>query len=148
MIQILNRLAGRQVLLPVVTFVLAGIVSFGIIYAATAGNRTNQEMLRVKCKDTCVTLYEDKASPNTIALAVGSYVQFNSADGKSHNLSLGEGGSDHNHKGKFHSGEFKADEGWKVQFNEEGSFYFHDHLNPKINVLIVVYVPGKNYEVR
>ena len=58
-----------------------------------------------------------------------------------------EGGEEHVHEGKFSSGEFKADEAWRVQFNDAGTFFFHDHLNPKLNILVVVYTPGANYKI-
>jgi len=99
------------------------------------------------CTGRCVALYADKATPDTLVVTPGEYVQFNSADGKNHSLSVGGGGDEHSHSGSFSSGTFKSDEGWRVQFKEEGSFLFHDHLNPKLNVLVVVYTPGKTYKV-
>lgn len=87
----------------------------------------------------CVALAAEQAQPDTITVKLGEYVQFNSADGQSHSLSQGKGGEEHDHTGPFSSGEFKADEGWRAQFKEPGTFYFHDHLNPKINILVVAY---------
>lgn len=130
----------------IVVFIVALIVGFAVVYSFSSGSDKNTYS-QSSCKDTCVALIEDKASPDTIALKVGDYVQFNSADGKSHNLSLGKGGEEHSHKGKFYSGEFKADEAWRVQFKEEGTFFFHDHLNPKITILVVVYTPDKEYKI-
>ncbi len=49
--------------------------------------------------------------------------------------------------GKFESGDFGANEAWKVQFKDEGTFQFHDHLNPKISVLMVAYIKDKQYKV-
>lgn len=128
-------------------FAAALFISFGIAYAVTTRDKDVVNALQAPCKDTCVALTENGASPNSIAIATGSYVQFNSADGKSHNLSIGEGGHEHEHTGKFYSGEFQADEAWRVQFNDEGTFKFHDHFNPNINVIVVVYTPGKEYRV-
>lgn len=141
------RLADRRLFFPLVIFALAGIVGFGVVYASTLSNNKYIFSPRSNCSGQCIYLYETKASPDTIAVKLGSYLQFNSADGKPHSLSLGKGGDEHNHRGKFNSGEFSSDEGWRVQFNEEGSFFFHDHLNPKINVLVVVYTPGKQYKI-
>lgn len=128
-------------------FAAALFISFGIAYAVTARDQDVVNALQAPCKDTCVALTENGANPNSIAVATGSYVQFNSADGKTHNLSIGGGGHEHEHTGKFYSGEFKADEAWRVQFNDEGTFKFHDHFNPNINVIVVVYTPGKDYRV-
>lgn len=97
------------------------------------------------CAGTCVELRKEGAHPDVIAIEKGSYVQFNSADGKSHSLSLGGGGEAHDHYGRFNSGTFGADEAWKVQFNDDGTFRFHDHDNPRINIVVVVYTPGKEY---
>ena len=126
---------------------LATLLGFGLVYAVSTYTLGNKTVDNTSCDVTCVALNKDGASPNTIAVPVGSYVQFNSADGKSHNLSIGKGGDEHEHTGKFYSGEFQADEAWRVQFNDEGTFTFHDHLNPKINVVVVVYQPGKDYKI-
>ncbi len=125
-------------------FMAVAVVAFAGTYALT-----NDQQLAAtsECADTCVSLKSDKAYPDTVTVTPGSYVQFNSADGNSHSLSLGQGGHDHAHHGKFSSGTFGADEGWRVQFKEEGSFVFHDHMNPEISVLVVVYTPGKTYKV-
>lgn len=127
--------------------VIAALISFGLVYAISSRNNGTARVNSSNCEGTCVALTKDGASPNALAVPVGSYVQFNSADGKAHNLSVGKGGHDHDHTGKFYSGEFQADEGWRVQFTDEGSFAFHDHLNPQINVVVVVYAPGKEYEL-
>lgn len=137
----------RTTVLPIAVLITAAILSFGIIYVLSANNEASQHTSQTSCSDTCVMLGKSGARPNTIAVARGSYVQFNSADGKSHNLSIGAGGEEHEHTGKFYSGEFQADEAWRVQFNDEGTFKFHDHLNPKINIVVVVYTPGKEYRV-
>lgn len=131
----------------IVIFAVAVITGFALIYSVSSGS--NKAIYsQSDCKSTCVALQQDMAMPDTVAVPVGSYVQFNSADGKSHNLSFGQGGEEHGHSGKFYSGEFKSDEAWRVQFNDEGSFVFHDHLNPKISVLVVVYAPDKEYKVQ
>ena len=127
---------------------VASLVSFLAIFTLSTRNKDNRMSSQSTCQGTCVDLYEDKASPDTLAVSVGSFVQFNSKDGKTHDLSLGGGGNEHQHKGKFQSGEFKGDEGWRVQFKEEGTYTFHDHYNPKVNVVLVVYTPGKDYKVQ
>ena len=91
--------------------------------------------------DLHVNLKSDRAVPDTLTVPVGKTVQFNSKDGKKHNLSLGLGGEEHEHAGPFHSGEFGADEAWRATFTKAGTYSFHDHNNPKINILIVAYIP-------
>lgn len=130
----------------VAAFVLAALASFGVAYTV-ASNMNESTKSTASCDGLCVDLHEEEAKPATIAVPLGSTVQFNSADGKSHSLSLGKGGHEHVHKGKFNSGEFSANEAWRVEFSDEGTFVFHDHLNPKINVLVVVFTPGKEYKI-
>lgn len=138
--------AEKKLLFPLVIFALAAVVGFGTIYALRT-SKGKPSTVQSNCTGQCIALFETRASPDTIAVKLGSYLQFNSADGKSHSLSLGKGGGEHSHRGKFNSGKFSGDEGWRVQFNQEGSFFFHDHLNPKINVLVVAYTPGKQYKI-
>jgi plastocyanin len=103
--------------------------------------------------DHTVNLLADRADPTAIAVLKGEYVQFNSKDGKTHNIGQGSGddpvhqqlGQDvhaHNYNEK-ESGNFGADEGYRVQFNEVGTYAFHDHLNPKISVTVIVYEKKK-----
>lgn len=139
----INKMSTKQLI--AITLVIAILIGFSIAF--TVAHFNNGNTTQNSCKDTCVNLLQDKASPNTLAVTNGSYVQFNSADGKPHSLSLGAGGAEHIHEGKFSSGEFKADEAWKVQFTKDGTYTFHDHLNPKINVVVVVYTAGKQYKV-
>ncbi len=139
-----KRISDRRSYI-IILIILLGLVSSVFTYSLSSNTSTVSS--NNACEGTCVSLRSDKASPETVAVARGSYVQFNAADGKSHSLSLGEGGHDHEHKGSFHSGTFKADEAWRVQFNDEGTFQFHDHLNPDINILVVVYEPGKDYKI-
>lgn len=143
----LSKLATWQLL--VLTVVVAGLLSFGSAFAFSALHKKGSDGPKKCSVSTCVSLYGDKASPDTITVKLHSYVQFNSADSKSHDLSLGGGDSGkHSHNaGSFESGVFKADEAWKVQFNEEGTYSFTDSLNPKVQVLVVVYTPDKQYKV-
>lgn len=123
------------------------ILTLGAFAASYTINNSPKAAAGSVCTGNCVALNKDKAVPDTLTITPGEYVQFNSADGRSHSLSIGAGGDEHSHTGSFSSGTFKADEGWRVQFKDEGSFLFHDHMNPKINVLVVVYTPGKTYKV-
>lgn len=142
--KLVSKLSNVQ--LVMVALLLSTIMGFALVYALS-GRTTGNDAVAKSCDGTCIALEKDGAEPATIAVLVGSFVQFNSADGKSHSLSLGGGGDEHSHTGQFSSGTFKADEAWRVQFKDEGTFKFHDHFNPNINVLIIVYTPGKDYRV-
>lgn len=54
---------------------------------------------------------------------------------------------DHEHIGKYVSGDFSKGQAWEVTFNEEGTYKFHDHYNPTATILVVVYEPGKQYKL-
>lgn len=129
-----------------VAFVAIAAGGFGIAY--NLSNKNTAIAAAAECAGTCVYLREGKADPATVAVPAGSFVQFNSADGTTHNMSQGKGGAAHEHNGSFSSGPFKADEAWRVQFKKEGTYHFHDHYNPNINVMVVVYTPGKDYKIQ
>ncbi len=114
---------------------VAGVISFTV---ASRGSAQSSGEMSLQ-NDVAVSLRDEGAVPDTITVRAGQTVQFNSADGRSHNLSLGKGGEEHNHRGPFASGEFGADEAWRVQFKQAGSYFFHDHYNPSSIVLVVVY---------
>lgn len=106
------------------------------------------------CQGICVAIKEIGMEPNSITVKVGEYVQFNTADGKKHNISLGKGAGDatsqnapHEHQGDYSSGEFGAGEAWRVQFKKAGTFRLHDDNNPKDNILVVVYEPGADLKI-
>ena len=91
-----------------------------------------------------ISLKGNKATPDTVTVVVGHSVQFNANDNMTHELAEGEGSADghtHDHEGRFESGEFKPGEAWRAQFKKPGNYFFHDHHNPDINVLVVVYKP-------
>lgn len=100
-----------------------------------------------------VNLLSDRADPSAIAVTKGSYVQFNAKDNQKHNLAQGSGDDEvhqqanqsvHDHAaGGKESGDFGPGEGYRVTFNQTGTFSFHDHNNPKISISVVVYEPKK-----
>jgi plastocyanin len=96
----------------------------------------------------CISLKEGSAEPTLVTVEAGSDVQFNSSDGKMHNLSLVHSGIQHHDESRYESGDFGANEAWKVQFKQDGSFTFHDKYNDKIQVSVVVYTPGKDYKIQ
>lgn len=115
---------------------LAGLLSFAGSYVlATRSNKATSE----QNETLSVDIYKDAAVPETVTLNTGQSVQFNSADGETYSLSLGEGGDDHQHTGPFNSGDFGEGEAWLATFDTAGTYFFHDHYNPEINILVVVY---------
>ncbi|MES2437063.1 MAG: hypothetical protein V4519_03545 [Patescibacteria group bacterium] len=101
-----------------------------------------------------VDLTDDKAVPAELLIKIGEYVQFDSKDGKTHNISSGKGndyGNTHEHTAtsskmsgdQIESGPFGADEGFKVFFARTGTYYFHDHMDADITITVAVYDPSK-----
>jgi plastocyanin len=139
-----KKLSTWQLVLAAI--VLAGTASFAATYATSAGR---SKVADVVCTGHCISLSGNEASPNTLAVETGSYVQFNSADGKTYNLGLGKpDGSGHGgHQGDLQSGDFGKGEAYRLQLSKEGSYIFYDRYNEKISVLVIVYEPGKQYKV-
>lgn len=88
------------------------------------------------------------AVPDALFAKLGEFAQFNSRDGKQH--SIAEGGGDEHNQTHSHeefgveSGKFGPDEAYRVSFKRPGVHHFHDHLNSKIFVTIVVYESGNS----
>lgn len=131
---------SQKIVLPV----LALVVGMGSYFATNSFiiGQSHGGVASADAMGTQVLLRADRAVPDTVTIQAGDTVQFNSGDGKKHDMAMGKGGADHEHTGAFHSGEFGADEAWRVQFKQAGTYYMHDHENPDINVLIVVYTPS------
>jgi plastocyanin len=124
---------------------LIGIASvFGGFYLSQPAGWKKPLQAHRHCSDICVELRPGGMMPDELAVKAGSFVQFNSADGKKHNLAEGDGSdsghhNNHDHTGRFASGDFAADEAWRVQFKQRGTYKLHDHYNPNLRILIVVY---------
>ncbi len=111
-------------------------------------NKPQPVVIEVGPKIHFVSLLVGGASPDELAVKVGESIQFNSMDGKSHNISQGEGNDydkehEHNAQNFSDSGTFGPDEGFLVSFNKIGTYFFHDHLNPDLFVTVVVYDPSR-----
>ncbi|GAC1371158.1 MAG: hypothetical protein NVSMB39_4670 [Candidatus Saccharimonadales bacterium] len=130
------------------------ILTVAAVFAVTAGlgyvvARASQHQAKAAAPDHIINLLSDRADPSAMAVIRGDYVQFDAKDGKTHNIGQGSGDDqvhqqlgqavhEHDYTAK-ESGAFGPDEGYRVQFNKTGTYAFHDHLNPKISVTIVVY---------
>lgn len=96
-----------------------------------------------------VDLETDHATPALLPVKVGESVQFNTKDDLAHNIGPGQGevgeqhhqSGEHKHTNGIMSGEYGSGEAWLAKFDQPGTYYFHDHLHPKIAVTVVVYKP-------
>ena len=131
----MKKIPRSSMLLVGIFLAVAAVTAIATAYVVS----NNNQPLASTDKAYQVSLLSDHADPDTITIKAGETVQFNSKDGKTHSLSLGEGGHEHQHTGPFNSGEFGADESWRATFNEPGTFFLHDHDNPDINILVVSY---------
>ncbi len=105
-------------------------------------NITSDNSIKSLKADKNIDLLSDKASPGEVYLTVGQVLQFNTKDDKKHRIALGQGGTEHEHTSATNSGDFGAGEAWRVRLDNVGTYFFHDHYNPNINILVVVYQPG------
>lgn len=130
-----------------VAIVIVAAIGFGVAFKLTPTKSATPATVSSTITDvTQVNLTATGASPDQVNVIVGKSIQFNSKDGKSHNLGLSDD-SQHNHSTEsdtaYKSGVFKADEAWKASFKTAGTYTFTDSLNPKISILVVAYVPSK-----
>lgn len=102
-----------------------------------------------------VLIKNNRAEPDELSVPVGEYLQINSADGHSHVIEYGRGTGKGDDKmevlgvamnmgsstAMLRSGEFGADEAFRVQIKTAGTFFFRDSKNPKIDIQVVGYVP-------
>lgn len=119
------------ILTTVFTFILGNM-----IFSTELDAKNHEE------KTHMVSLLEDRADPDIVIVNTGDQVQFNSRDGKEHNLTQGSGNAAdeiHSHDAEgIESGIFKSDEAYKVQFKKRGIYSFHDHFNPDIYIRVIV----------
>ena len=124
------------------------VFAFGAFFASRAQAKTTAK------PDTShiVELTTSGAKPSAIAITKGDYVQFDTKDGRTHEIAQGKGGGEGHHTdgqgkhehlsgGKLSAG-FGPGEGYKVQFNQTGTYDFHDHLNPELSSTVIVYEAG------
>ena len=143
-----KSLKNRQLHQVIVVMLVTAVISF---VAVTLLKKEESHISKSSCTSICVSITSEGMSPDTLTVRVGDTVQFNSADGQTHNIGLGAGDDEskphddhaiqHEHIGDYVSGDFKSDEAWRVTFKQVGTYKFHDHYNPKQNILVVVYTP-------
>jgi len=157
------------VVVPVVALVAAFGVGLGArMLAGDEGVTRSSSSYSERCDGHCVDLAAGKAAPGSLSVPVGEYVQFNNSDGGEYNISLGRGtdthsaateesseadshseedAKDHDHDKRFVSGDIGEGKAWRVQMKQAGTYYFHDHYDPDLTVLVVAYEPGAEYKV-
>lgn len=128
--------------LMIVVAIFASGAAFAAVLTLTQPRKT------VCPVSACVALKGKVVEPQTITVTNGSYVQFNSADGQKHNIALSHSAAQHDDPSKYESGDFQADEAWKVQFKSDGAYTFRDKYNEGTEFSVVVYTPGSDYKVK
>jgi plastocyanin len=151
----MKKLLSSNIFIFGVIVIISAVISFFGIQALSP----KPAIATSDCNGICVSLTKSGMNPDALFVKVGDYVQFNSADGKKHNISIGNGSNDHgggheahesahDHVGDYSSGDFGADEAWRVQFKKPGTYNLHDHYNPKLFITVVVYEPGADTTIR
>ena len=129
----------KRIVIFLSVFILTIGTAFGISYKV--GFFTSPPK-KLAANIHMVSLVGKKADPEIVLARVGDYVQFNSRDGKNHDLEQGSGNAideSHDHKEfALGSGNFTKDEAYKVQFKKVGIYAFHDHYNPDIYIRVIV----------
>lgn len=90
-----------------------------------------------------IALLPDRAEPNILIVTVGEFVDFASRDNRSHNLIIEKNAHEdgnHDHR-QQESGAFGADEAYRVEFNQPGTWKFSDKSNPNVAATVIAYVP-------
>jgi plastocyanin len=128
-------------LLIAVLGIIIGLISVQMLTSKDIANGNS-------CSGICVAIEADGISPDELAVKIGEFVQFNSADGKSHELTTAtdNNAGDHSNihggsKTTVASGIFGADEAWRVQFKQAGTYRLRDTKNANQEILVVVYEP-------
>ncbi len=137
------------------------VVSAGAAFGVT---RYLNAQPAVTTEDVQVSLFADRAEPSATAVERGKAVVFNTKDDKIHDIGQGSGKDEAAHEGSGHgdeashegsrsgehehtnggkeSGPFGKGQAYRVVFDKIGTYTFHDHLNPKIRITVVVYEPN------
>lgn len=139
------RFNRKQIILFVGVLAIATGLGYGL-----SSLSQRHPLLRAD-KTHIIELRSSGASPDAIAVVKGSYVEFDVKDNRTYNIGQGSGDDPvhqqahvdiHDHpKGAIESGAFGPGQGYRVTFNKTGTFQFHDHLNPKISITVIVYEP-------
>ncbi len=140
----LATLRKLPVLLPLL-FAVAILLGLSVAYAVKQSSPNTAS--GSSCDGTCVALTEKGADPDIVTVTTGSFVQFNSADGKKYSIALEHAAAQHDDDSEFHSNEFGKGEAYRVQFKKDGSYTFRDEFNPKVRVTVIAYTEGKDYKV-
>ncbi|GAC1413044.1 MAG: hypothetical protein NVSMB66_3890 [Candidatus Doudnabacteria bacterium] len=98
---------------------------------------------------TKIDLLSDRAKPDVVAIKINQSVQFDTKDGQKHQISSGKGadglGDPHQHDSTgIESAVFGPEEAYLLKFSKAGTYYFHDHFNPKIAATVIVYDSSKH----
>ena len=118
---------------------VGGTVFFTALKLLGKSNQTSNQQQATTTNEPAiykVPLDKNSKEPVNAAIKKNDYIQFDSEDGGQHHIvRLGEG----EHGGDtLDSGVFGADEGYRVQFKDIGTFYLQDKLNPDIKISVTV----------
>ena len=136
--------SSRLIAIVAITF----IIGFAAIVAVRAGNHRT-----LGAADFVIVLKDGKATPSAITAKVGQSVEFATKDFQQHDIGQGSGDEDistgaavpghtHNHvAGGIESGVFGRGQSYRLVLSKAGTYAFHDHLHPSIDITIIAYQP-------
>ncbi|CAN5662825.1 hypothetical protein BH23PAT2_BH23PAT2_06270 [soil metagenome] len=135
-----SRLIGLGFAFALIGFTAVFLLTQSTLRSVPVNASACQEQVSV-----CISLLPDGPSEDIVYITSGQNVQFNSADGRDHNLYLRasehNGHADHAHDGvsEKESGVFGADEGWLASFDHTGTYVFEDSNDHDLTVTVIVY---------
>ena len=136
----------KNLLLVAIAFVVLCSTFAGFYFASS---KSSTKAPKNTCSaDACLALTGQYTVPQVLTVKSGSYVLFNSADNKKHNIELVHSAVQHDDANRYESGDFGAGESWKVQFKEDGAYTFADKYDSKLEVNVIVYTEGKEYKIK
>lgn len=152
----LSKILKNPLLIFVGGFVVVSVAAFAVTYTMSAkSEKTSTASIVTNAQGTKedphqVALLANNKDPVDIIIKKGEYIQFNSKDGKDHQLIQGAHSKEHGPTGHtpspLDSGIIKGDEGYLLQFKETGKYDFHDNYNHNSTISVLVYDPTKSAE--
>jgi plastocyanin len=134
-----SKFSSKQIILFVSVLLVSVGLGFLIIHLSAPKVRNDGSHT--------VELRSNGAVPTAIAIVKGSYVEFDTKDGRSHNIYEGGGHSHSDNSAASsagpESGVFGPGSGYRVTFSQIGTYQFRDHLHDNIAVTVIVYETKK-----
>lgn len=145
----LNKLNNKWPITLAAGFILIAGIALGLTYSLSASPDVTSVALTSpqgsKENPHEIVLTNERKEPIDMVISSGDYIQFNSKDGKDHQILQGAATEDHAPSpSPLDSGIIKDGKSYLLQFNKTGKYEFHDNYNHNYTITVLVYDPGKS----